>query len=397
MHNCGELTPLFYAFLFAKNVGGLRMKININKSLLLEGLNIVSKVVSTKSVIPVLTGILMEVNEENVLLTGSDSTNIISYSIPVDGVTVHVESPGKIILPKQAVEIVKKLKEDISFSLEEKTLKISSDKSKFNLNCMDSEEYPRIPAIKGKPLITLKAHTFQDCINKTAFSAADTDTRPILQGVLFAVDSGALTMVSTDSHRLGRVHYPIQEETDLFQAVFPAKSLEMMGKVFDRSQDVELYSSDNLIFLKNGQITFASRLLEGNYPETSRLIPQDSRAVMVLNRKEFLNSLELIGGIAKDGNNGIAKLHVNGAANIHASSSEAGKGEVEVFYSSLEGEEDFEISFNIRYAIDALKSMETTDVEFHFNGSMRPFLLTPHEEDNSELEELQLILPIRTV
>lgn len=179
--------------------------------------------------------------------------------------------------------------------------------------------------------------------------------------------------------------------------VIPAKSLERMVKTFDLQEDVSIYcESENQVVFKNGSLFFYSRLLEGNYPDTSRLIPIDFKAEMKINRKELLDSLDRISGLASgiEGGAGVVNLHVNGSATITTSQSQIGKGIEVVEYEELLGEDDFTISFSSKYMMDALKAIDDDFVNFKYQGNMRPFVVTPV---SSDIDELQLVLPVRTV
>jgi DNA polymerase III subunit beta len=378
------------------------MKFKSKKDLLVEGFNKVLKAVKTKTNVPILQGILIEVEQDLIRLTGSDSNETIQHCIPVDGENIEVVETGKTVLPKQIVDITKKLNKEVIFSSSSNGLmtKITSGKSEFEINCMDAEEYPKFPQVDlEKPTIILKGDQFQNIIRKTAFAASTSEVRPILQGICFEMQGDCLNLVCTDSHRLSQVSLPTtlvhQVNTRL---VIPAKVLDNAVKVSDLQNDVEIFVLEKNILIKNGPTFYMARLLEGNYPDTSRLIPQDFIATITINRKELLNALELISGIssqADNNNKGVAKLQIGEVVTVSSYQAQTGSGKVEIPFESLEGDVEFTLSFSIKYAIDALKEIDSDFVNFHFTGSMRPFLFTPSEEN--ELKELHLILPIRTI
>uniref|UniRef100_UPI003019DF16 DNA polymerase III subunit beta n=1 Tax=Oceanobacillus massiliensis TaxID=1465765 RepID=UPI003019DF16 len=317
------------------------MKFQINRELFVEGLNKVAKVVSSKDVMPVLTGILVEVKEDEIMLTGTNVTETISHCIPVDGESVVVIESGKTVFPRQVVDIVKKLKKQVSFHFDgQGHTTIQSGKSTFQLNCLDAEEYPQIPKVDMKnPTIVFEGIQFRDYVKRTAFAASENEARPILQGVLYDIIADEkLNLVCTDSHRLARIKHTVSNSVDA-RIVVPAKALDNAIKIFDLSREVHTFVNDSqLVFFRNGQKIYSTRLFEGNYPDTSRLIPGDYSSTMTINRKEFINALELIGGIANSAENttrGIAKLHVNGVASLSSYQAQTGKGEVQIPYESL--------------------------------------------------------------
>lgn len=374
------------------------MHFKIDSNLLAESLKKVEKVVNGKHLIPILQGIYMEVTEQEIILVGSDSTESFRYHIPVDGQKVDVIEPGKTVLPKQITDITKKLKKEIELKLADFNLLIKyGKKSEFNLNTFDPEEYPKLPKFNiDSPTLKIKGTDFNAFVRKTAFAAADTETRPILTGVNLSIEEDCMKLVCTDSHRLGQVLTKTDTSLSL-KLVIPAKSLERMVKTFDSQEDVSVYcESENQVVFKNGALFFYSRLLEGNYPDTSRLIPNDFKSEMKISRKELLDSLDRISGLANgiDGAGGVVKLHVNGAATISTHQSQIGKGVEVVDYEELNGEDNYEISFSAKYMTDALKAIDDDYVLFKYQGNMRPFLVTPVSTD---FEEIQLVLPVRTM
>lgn len=375
------------------------MKFEINRDILSEGLAKVSQVLATSTPLPILQGILLEVEQDSISLTTSDNTQSIQHTIPVDGDAVKVFESGKTVLPKTAVKLVKKSKKVLTFTLDNFLTTITSGKSVFELNCLDPEEYPKLPQIDdSKANLTLNGKQFADFVKKTAFAASTSETRPILQGVLVDIQKDCITLSSTDSHRLGKVTCKWSNQEEI-RIVVPAKFLDKAAtKIFEPDSDVELFAHEQMILLRNDQTVYYTRLLDGNYPDTSRLLPTEFISVMNIDRKEFLDALDLVNEVSKtaDNNNeGVVKLHVNGAATISSQQAQTGKGQIEIPYSSLEGEDDYDIAFSCKYAIDALKALHCDEVSFRFTGPMRPFLITPVED--TEVEERQLILPVRTI
>ncbi|MCM3619711.1 DNA polymerase III subunit beta [Sutcliffiella horikoshii] len=369
------------------------MQFTINKEVLLEGLNKVMKVVSPKHSILILQGILFEVTMDKLVLTGSDATETIRYSIPADDKNLTILSEGKAVLPKNVVEISKKLKKEIQVSSEGTNCQIVSGKSDFNIITLDADEYPKFNDfhLNSSPTVTYSGNEFRDLIRKTAFSASTSEVRPLLTGICLEVANGYCRLVCTDSHRLSRVSKPTKSDKEL-KLVIPAKSLDNASKVFS-DEEVDLYHNGQQVLFRNGNTLYLSRLLEGNYPDTSRLIPTEHKSKLTIKRSELYDGLDILKGLslsADDNKGGIVKLHINGAAHLSTNQSQKGKGKIEIPYDAYEGEEDFTISFNVKYLQDALKSIDKEQVELCFNGQMRPFVVVPDEE------ELQLILPVRT-
>lgn len=374
------------------------MQLKINPTVLSEAIKKVEKVVKPKHSTPILQGIYLEATKEELIFVGSDANETLRFLVPVDGEGVDVIQPGKTVLSKQITDVVKKLKKEITMILNGQILAITSARSKFDMNTFDPEEYPKLPSYDiDNPTFSLKGTDFNAIAKKTMFAASESESRPILTGVCLDMSKDCMNFVSTDSHRLGTVKTPSPSDNEL-KVVIPAKSLDNLIKTFELTKDVHVYcESENQMIFRNGPLVFYCRLLEGNYPDTSRLIPSEFKSEMKINRKIFLEELEILRGLAvsaENGKSGIVKLHVNGAATISSHTAQTGKGQSIVDYESIEGEEtEYDISFSAKYLMDALKAIDDDFVYFKYQGNMRPFVVTPCE---SNVDELQLILPVRT-
>lgn len=377
------------------------MKLSIQRDHLVQSVQDVMKAVSSRTTIPILTGIKIVATEDGVLLTGSDSDISIESFIPAeeDGeVIVEMASPGSIVLQARYFsEIVKKLPLDtVEIEVQNHFLTIiRSGKSEFNLNGLDAEEYPRLPQIEEENVFRISTDLLKNMIRQTVFAVSTSETRPILTGVNWKVEGETLTCVATDSHRLAMRQAKIETaQTDSYNVVIPGKSLTELSKILDDSTDlVDIVITENQVLFKTKHLLLFSRLLDGNYPDTSRLIPTDSKTELQVNAKEFLQAIDRASLLAKDAKNNVVKLSTfdNGLIGISSNSPEIGKVVEEIQSIAVAGEE-LKISFSSKYMLDALKALEGTEVKINFTGAMRPFIL--HAMDDESI--LQLILPVRT-
>jgi DNA polymerase-3 subunit beta len=370
------------------------MKFTMKKELLLEGLNKVSKVVPHKPSMPILGGIYVRCTSQEMLFMGTDATESIIHSIVI-GEDCTIEQEGAAVLPKNIVDIAKKLNKDVHVELDGFQATIRSGKAEFQLNCFDPEEYPRIPMTFDSPLLTMKGTEFLDLVNRTAFCVSTSEVRPILQGVQLVFCQDQIHAVATDSHRLGNVRLKgIKSEKEV-TFIIPGKTLDNVSKVLNAALDIEIFGTGTNISFRSGNTVYISRLLDGNYPDTTRLIPTEYTSVVNVDRKALIEGLELVNGITDKA--AACKMHVNGAIHLSSFASQTGKAQTEIEYGSLEGEKDYELAFSIRYVIEALRSMSAERVDFCYTGAARPFILRPAEDcRNEQVDELQLILPVRT-
>lgn len=378
------------------------MKFSIQKDYLVQSVQDVMKAVSSRTTIPILTGIKIVATREGVTFTGSDSDISIESFIPVEEAgdeIVEIKETGSIVLQARFFsEIVKKLPQDtveIEVINQLQTV-IRSGKAEFNLNGIDAEEYPHLPQLSEEHVFTLPADLLKHIIRQTVFAVSTSETRPILTGVNWKIENSELHCIATDSHRLAFRKCSIETTNQLLTAnvVIPGKSLNELSKILDDTTDqVEIVTTEQQVLFKMKNILFFSRLLDGNYPDTSRLIPTESKTDIFLNSKEFLHAIDRASLLAREGRNNVVKFSTleQGTIEISSDSPEIGKVTEEIQSEKIEGE-DLKISFSAKFMMDALKAIDGSDVKISFTGAMRPFFIQPVNDDKT----LQLILPVRT-
>ncbi|CAI9394341.1 DNA polymerase III subunit beta [Niallia sp. Sow4_A1] len=376
------------------------MKFIIQKENLVQSVQDVMKAITSRTTIPILTGIKIVASEEGVTLTGSDSDISIESFIPKEEdeqEIVEIQQAGSIVLQaKFFSEIVKKLPTNqVEIVVDNLQTTIRSGKSEFNLNGLDSEEYPHLPQIAEQNSIKVPTDLLKNIIKQTVFAVSTSETRPVLTGVNWKIENNDLICIATDSHRLALRKAKIETETEqTFNIVIPGKSLNELNRILDdHDEPVEILVTENQILFKTKHILFFSRLLEGNYPDTNRLIPTESKTDIIVNSKEFLQSIDRASLLAREGRNNVVKFSTMGENVIEISSftPEIGKVIEELVSESVSGEE-LKISFSAKFMMDALKVLEGSEVKISFTGAMRPFVIHPTNDDST----LQLILPVRT-
>ncbi|MFJ8264071.1 DNA polymerase III subunit beta [Rummeliibacillus sp. NPDC094406] len=377
------------------------MKFDIMRDRLLDGLNDVMKAVSSKTTIPILTGIKIDVSTNGMTLTGSDADITIQTSIPVeeDGEQlIHVTEPGSIVLQaKMFNEIVRKLPtNDVEIEVTDQfQTRIRSGKSDFHLIGLDAAEYPMLPEISPDRQITLPADLLKSVIRETVFAVSTSESRPVLTGVKWQIKEDGLVCIATDSHRLARRKVTLEHlPTEEANVVIPGKSLNELSKILsDSTTPVDIFMTNQQVLFKTSDVLFFSRLLEGNYPDTTRLIPEEYNTNVTINGKSLLQAIDRASLLAREDRNNVVRFSTLADNNIEISSNspEIGKVEEEIQVETLEGEE-LRISFSAKYMMDALKAIDGQEVIIQFTGAMRPFIIRSVHDDAI----LQLILPVRT-
>ncbi|MBM7693578.1 DNA polymerase-3 subunit beta [Peribacillus deserti] len=377
------------------------MRFIIQRDRLIQSVQDVMKAVTSRTTIPILTGIKITATEEGVTFTGSDSDISIESFIPAEeggDEIVEIKETGSIVLQARFFsEIVKKLPlgtVEMQVTNSFQTI-IRSGKAEFNLNGLDADEYPHLPQIEEEKTLKLPADLLKTLIRQTVFAVSTSETRPILTGVNWKIENGQIICIATDSHRLAMRSAPIEgEEQSSYSVVIPGKSLNELSKILDDTTDlIDIVITENQVLFKAKHLLFFSRLLEGNYPDTSRLIPTESKTDVVVHTKDFLQAIDRASLLAREGRNNVVKLSTmdGGFLEISSNTPEIGKVIEEVQTETIDGEE-LKISFSAKYMMDALKTLEGTEIRVKFTGAMRPFVI--HSLNDETIT--QLILPVRT-
>ena len=374
------------------------MKFTIKKEILLDALVKVSKAISTKNLIPVLAGIKFELKKKKLTLTASDNDITIQTTIEsLNDDDFRIENEGSIIIQgKYILDIVRKLPDEyINVEvIDELKILIYTDKSEFNLNGISESEYPNIGLEESKKKIDIKAGLFKNIVYQTAFATSNEESKPVLTGINFNIVGDILECNSTDSYRLARKVVTLEKESEeSYNIVIPSHNILEFTKILgDDEEIVELHVFSNKILFKNGNLKFESRLINGTYPNTSNLLPDDSYLVISTTLDSFYSVIDRVSILTSDKEKNIVTLETNGNTLIlRSSSAEIGRVE-EKMPITKNNNEDIKISFSAKYMMEALKSFSTETVDIHFVGEIKPILIKSTEDETLT----QLVLPIRT-
>lgn len=374
------------------------MKLTIKKEILLDGLNKVSKAISTKNLIPVLSGIKFELKKSKLTLTASDNDITIQTSIiPEKEEDFKVEKEGSVIIQgKYILDIVRKLPDKyINIEVfDECKILIYTENSEFNLNGIDKEEYPKINLEESKQKVVIKNKVFKNIVNQTAFAASNEETKPVLTGINFNIVGDTLECNSTDSYRLANKVIKLDKSSEEnFNIVIPSHNILEFTRILDESDnDIELHISNNKVLFIYGNLKFQSRLINGTYPNTSNLMPKEDFLVINTNLNEFYSVIDRASILTSDKEKNIVTLETEGdTLFVRSSSQEIGRVE-EKMNINKNNSENIKISFSAKYMMEALKSFSTETVEIHFVGDIKPILVKSTEDETLT----QLVLPIRT-
>ena len=366
------------------------MNFKIKRFELLNALTKVSRAVSIKSPLPVLTGIKFDLKEDKLILTGSDSDITIQTSIQDH---IDIIEPGSVVLSsKYILEIIKKIdSEDVHIFIVDGTLtRIEGANSRFDLNGTSYIDYPRIDLNKTGVNLQMKSIDLKEAIEQTSFATSEKETRPVLTGVNFKAKDHVLECIATDSYRLAKRILNIDSDIS-FNIIIPKKSLIEISRIIEKDELIDLYVSDRKVLFVFDHVLIQTRLIDGTFPDTSRLIPDSFDYSMSIDSTSLLNSIDRASLLTNEQTN-IVKLTMNQDTVILSSfSQEIGSVEENLSRAFYKGE-PLKISFSARYLTDAIKSINGQKVRVLFTGEMKPFIIKDFEREDI----IQLVLPVRT-
>ena len=376
------------------------MQFSINRQAFIKSLNDVARAISSRTTIPILTNIKIVLSEDELILTGSNSDISIETRIEQSDTTAQlvIKEKGGITLPATFfANIVKNLPaDDLMLAVDGLRANITSGASAFTINGQDVRNYPQLPEMDDVQSLSVSAAQLIDIISQTKISASTQESRPILTGIHLALNGNDVKAVTTDSHRLSQriVTLTGTEAHVSADVIIPAKSFNELQSLLEGQDRVDIKLSANQAVFDLGHTTFYSRLLEGNYPETDRLIPTESTTELTMDAGALLGAINRASLLSHESRNNVVQLTLKaGVATLTGTSQEVGQVQEELVTKSVAGA-DFEISFNPDYVRDALRVFSGKPVDVKFTSNLRPFTLTPAGETDNK--QLQLITPVRT-
>ena len=371
------------------------MKWTIEKKIIIEALNNVVKALSQRTTIPVLNGIVFDVNKNGIDLIASDSELTIKVSIDKDDIK-HISGEGRVIIQsKYFLDMIRKMPaDDIVFETEENyKITISTPNNQYKLNCYNPQDYPNINIDKSNNAITINSNILKEVINQTAYALSTQEVRPILTGLNLKINGDILECIATDSYRLSKKSIKLDNLVDKnINIVIPGKSINELEKIIGDEENVDIHIFTNKILFVYKNIYLQSNLLSGQYPETSHFIPDDFVYMINLDLYEFRDAVDRASLLAENKEKNIIKMQIeNKDMIITSTSTELGNAE-ERLKIDCNTKEKLEISFSSKYMLDALKVIKDQNILLLINSDDKPILIKQVTDENL----VELILPIKT-
>lgn len=363
------------------------MKVTFNKGEIQSKLQDIQNIVDKRSTIPILNHLLLDVGHDSAFIYATDLQLAIK-----EPVSLTVERPGRLCIPaKKLLEIVRESEGDLILDSEdEQWVKVTSGFSRFRVSCLPTSDFPVWPGIETADEVNIHSADLIEMIERTIYSAGETDTRYVLNGLLFHIKpDGAINIVGTDGHRLAlitkQIGHTIPEEKRL---IIPRKAASEISRFTDGIDTITMRCGKNHVLFKIGDVDFITRLIEGTYPNYEQVIPVNDKVVR-LKREGFLKILRRVSIISRERSNAVKMDISEGLMIITSSDPDLGEArdEIEADYTG----ENITIGFNARYIMDSLSVMTGDNVLFSFRDQVSPCLLTEEGREDYKC----VIMPMR--
>jgi DNA polymerase III subunit beta len=378
------------------------MRLVCSQNQLASNLSLCSRAVASRPTHPVLANILMVADEKtNMLsLTAFDLNLGIQVNFPA-----QVEESGSFTLPARLLgDIVSRLPdEDITLNVEEGEVVASviCGSGRYQVHGMSVQEFPALPQIDQDGKTTyLPVESLLAGLSASLFASSTDETKRVLTGVHVTSDADYLEFAATDGHRLSVVQtkfldedMPGAQKVPSLDVTIPARALRELERMLAHQSEGAIavkFDQSQMIFVSANQ-TLTSRLLDGSYPNYRQLIPAQFERQITLERKLFISALERIAVLADQKNN-IVKLSINTTSQeitISVDAPDVATGQ-ESIPAQISGK-DLDIAFNVKYLVEGLKAISSTDIQIQLNTATSPAILTPI----GELKMTYLIMPVQ--
>ncbi len=364
------------------------MKFSIDKTELQNCLAIVQKGVSTRSTLPVLSGILIEAAKDSIILQSTDLDLSIQMSAPA-----LIEEEGRTVVPgKLFSDIIKSMPDAaVHVTAQDAEVKVTCDKSTFSVKTLAAEDFPGFPKVETTQSIEIPFSQFANMVKKVARVVSRDESRIILTGILVSVEDGKLRMVATDSYRLAMTEVTSpQEGADEFSAVISGSFMNEVASLPATDEVVKIALSDNQIVVNCGSTVFINRRLEGNYPNYKQLLPETFNTRAVVPLPDLTASVKRAALLSSTAAPIKFDLNIDSQTlQITVTSPDVGSVQ-ETIVCEIEGE-DVEIAFNSSYVTEGLTSAKGEAIAFEVQSSLKPGIFKATGDDDF----LYLIMPVR--
>jgi DNA polymerase-3 subunit beta len=362
------------------------MKIVCSRDELAQKLGIVSRAVSTRATVQILSGVLLRAEGGRLHLAATDMELSLRSSLDAE-----VDGEGAVVVPgRLLVDLVRLLPADevtLEQRSEEGVVRITSGASESTLHTYAAEDFPRLPDLDTVGTFTVDRETLLETVSRVARSASRDESRPVLTGILARFEAGKLVMAATDSYRLSVKETPLEGESPELEAIIPARALGELGRIAQSGDTIELGVHENQVAFVADDVWLTSRRIDGQFPNYKQLLPETFEHDVALPRTELLDVVRRVAVMAQR-NSPLRLKFAEGELTVSAQTQDIGEAR-ETMPAGFSGE-PLEIGFNAEFLREGVESVAADEILLRLISPLRPGLLTADGDDF-----WYLIMPIR--
>ena len=369
------------------------MKFNVNQQDLQKSLGYCQGVIEKRSTLPILSNILLEANNSNLTMTATDLDLIFIHNIN----NVEILEEGKTTTSSSIMyDIVRKFTsgKKINFSsISENKLHLESEKSVFNLNCIDASEFPLTNEDFSDNEFNINCKHLLKLLNKCKFSISNDETRHYLSGIYFHQsqidDKFYLTAAATDSHRMSIAKVRLQDKIEFEPIILPKKTIfQLCSLLEDFEGDVKISNIKSKIKFQLNNSVLISKLIDGKFPNYIQVIPKENQKKLEVDLKSFLDSVDRVASVSLDKKDGV-KFNLNkDVLNLSVNNTNSGDGKESL---NVKFDHDLDISFNSRYLIDVASQLDGDKIEIFLKDTGSPALI----KDPADFDSIYVVMPMK--
>ena len=369
------------------------MKFNINQQDLQQALNYCQGVIEKRSTLPILSNILLDANNSNLTITATDLDLIFIHQIK----NVEILEPGRTTTTSSIMyDIIRKFTsgKKINLSLkDESKLQVESEKSLFNLNCINPSEFPLTDENFNQNEFSIKSKQLLKLLNKCKFSVSNDETRHYLSGIYLhqteVEDKIYLTAAATDSHRMSISKVRLENKIEIEPIILPKKTIFQLCSLLDNYDgEVKVSNAKSKIKFELDNSILISKLIDGKFPNYIQVIPKNNQKKLELDLKLFLDSVDRVASVSLDKKDGVKFNLSKDILNLSVNNTNSGDGKESL---NVSFDHELEISFNSRYLIDVASQLDGEKIEVYFNDTGSPALI----KDPGDFDSIYVVMPMK--
>ena len=369
------------------------MKFNVNQQDLQQALSYCQGVIEKRSTLPILSNVLLDVNNSSLTMTATDLDLIFIHQIK----NVEVLDEGKTTTTSSIMhDIVRKFSsgKKINISLTDSSkLQLESEKSIFNLNCINPSEFPLTDENFNENEFIVNSKQILKLLNKCKFSVSNDETRHYLSGIYLhqteVEDKIYLTAVATDSHRMSISKIRLDKKINFDPIILPKKTIFQLCSILDSYDgDVKISNIKSKIKFELNNSILISKLIDGKFPNYVQVIPKNNQKKLETDLKSFLGSVDRVASVSLDKKDGVKFSLSKDSLDLSVNNTNSGDGNEKL---NVKFDHDLEISFNSRYLIDIASQLDGDKIEIFFNDTGSPALI----KDPGDFDSIYVVMPMK--